>query len=557
MAFASIHIPGFLIQAAVRSEPALRNRAIALVDGTPPLWTVVAANVAALQAGIQLGMAKTQAAQFCAIEIRHRSQPQEKAAHAALLDLGWSMSPRIEDTAPGTILADIAGLASLFGSPESIANEFSARAALLGLTANVAIASNIDAALLASRGFPGITVIQPEEESQRLGLLPVHVLPASPETLEILDRWGIRTCAALAALPLLDLSERLGQEGVRLHELTRGSRIRSLALAQTSLFFEEEMELDDSVEELEPLSFILGRLLDQLCARLNTRSLAANSIHVRFQLDPAFENSSQRPKENAHRIAHKKSAAKKTYEKSMTLPLPMRDSKMLLKLLRLHLQSDPPAAPILKVWMAADPARPRPAQGGLFQPISPDPEKLELTVARLAHLVGDSNIGSPELVDTHRPGEFRLSRFLSCLLGGRSSSSDIPSNLLKGALAPEERFAFLRSAHYPLTAFRIFRPPIPAKVDLRDSRPAIVSFNTLRGDVVAASGPWRTSGDWWRDDTWHHDEWDLELRFDPVLSQSGRGHFSNPPPAKSPPHGVYCIYFDSLRQSWFVRGVYD
>ncbi len=129
-------------------------------------------------------------------------------------------------------------------------------------------------------------MIQPGEESQRLGLLPVHVLLASPETLETLDRWGIRTCAALAALPLLDLSERLGQEGVRLHELARGASVRSLVLAQTTLRFEEEMELEDSVEELEPLSFILGRLLDQLCARLNARSLAANSIRVRFQLDP-------------------------------------------------------------------------------------------------------------------------------------------------------------------------------------------------------------------------------------------------------------------------------
>ena len=97
------------------------------------------------------------------------------------------------------------------------------RASSLGLTANVAIASNIEAALLASRGFPGITLIPPGEESQRLGALPVEVLPASPETLETLDRWGVRTCAALAALPLLDLSERLGQEGVRLHELARGA----------------------------------------------------------------------------------------------------------------------------------------------------------------------------------------------------------------------------------------------------------------------------------------------------------------------------------------------
>jgi protein ImuB len=527
MAFASIHIPGFLIQSVVRPEPALRNRAIALIDGTPPLWTVIATNEAALQSGIQLGMAKSQAAQFCAVEIRHRSQPQEKIAHAALLDLGWSMSPRIEDTAPDTVLADISGLASLFGSAENIARELAARASLLGLAANVAVASNMEVALLASRGFPGITVIPADEEPQRLGLLPVHVLPVSPETLEILDRWGIRTCAALAALPLLDLSERLGQDGVRLHKLARGASVRSLVLAQTSLCFEEEMELEDSVEELEPLSFILGRLLDQLCARLNARSLAANSIHTRFKLDPAFENDSPRLKEKARHSANKKTAAK-AYEKSMTLPVPMRDSKMLLKLLRLHLQSDPPAAPILKVSLSADPARPRPAQAGLFQPLSPDPEKLELTVARLAHLVGDSNIGSPELIDTHRPGEFRLRRFLP----------------------PREEF--LGSNHRPLTVFRIFRPPLPAQVDLRDARPVCVSFNAQCGHVIAASGPWRTSGDWWREDTWQHDEWDLELRFEPVLDQIPHARL-----AKSPQHGVYCIYFDTLRPNWFVRGIYD
>jgi protein ImuB len=460
------------------------------------------------------------------------------------------MSPRIEDTAPDTILADIAGLASLFGSPENIAGEFSARAALLGLAANVAIASTIDAALLASRGFPGITLIPPGEESPRLGVLPVDVLPPSLETLEILDRWGIRTCAALAALPLLDLSERLGQEGVRLHELARGASLRSLVLAQTNLSFEEEMELEDSVEELEPLSFILGRLLDQLCARLNARSLAANSIQVRFQLDPAFGDGLERLKKKPAPAPHK------AYEKSLSLPVPMRDSKMLLKLLRLHLQSDPPAAPILKIWMAAHPARPRPAQGGLFQPVSPDPEKLELTVARLAHLVGDSNIGSPELVDTHRPGEFRLSRFLSRLLGGPSSSSGIPPGMSKGALDPEERFAFLESTHRPWTAFRAFRPPMPAKVDLRENRPAIVCFNALRGEVIAASGPWRTSGDWWREDTWQHDQWDLELRFERA-PQNARGRFSSEKLTNSPQRGVYCLYFDALRQSWFVRGVYD
>ena len=73
----------------------------------------------------------------------------------------------------------------------------------------------------------------------------------------------------------------------------------------------------------------------------------------------------------------------------------------------------------------------------------------------------------------------------------------------------------IRNNRRPLTAFRIFRPALPAKVDLRDEPLLRVSFNGLRGQVMAASGPWRTSGDWWREDAWHQDEWDLELRFEP------------------------------------------
>src|SRR5260370_35674195 len=88
----------------------------------------------------------------------------------------------------------------------------------------------------------------------------------------------------------------------------------------------------------------------------------------------------------------------------------MRDSKMLLKLLRLHLQSDPPSAPIVHIFLAADPAPPRVRQEGLFLPSAPDPEKLELTIARLANLMGASNAGAPRLLDSHRPDAFEMRR---------------------------------------------------------------------------------------------------------------------------------------------------
>ena len=604
MAFASIYVPNFLVQAVMRGECSLRDTAIALIDGTPPVWNVVAMNEAAKQAGIELGMAKSQAAQFLGVEIRRRSRAQEAAVHGALLDLVWSISPRVEETAADTVVLDLTGLASLLGPDEKIARRIEQIAADLGLTVHVAIAANLDVAVHAARGFPGITLIPTGEEARCLASLPVGVLSPPEEILDTLERWGVRTCGALADLPLLELSERLGQPGVRLHEWARGASVRSLVLAEPAVHFEEKMELEEAVAELEPLSFLLGRLLDQLCARLAARSLAASAIRLRFDLEVSDGNELPQPGERsredvAHgqvrgqacgqargqarkndrpKIAHEENAAK-IFEKVLALPVPVCDSKMLLKLLRLQLQGDPPRSAIVKIALTADPARPRVAQGGLFLPSFPDAEKLELTIARLGHLVGDANIGAPQLVDTHRPGEFRMSRFLPPHNTSGNASSGGSGNTLSGPSQRRRKSAgasVRASGHSfsghpspagkPSSGFRIFRPAPPASVEMRDGRPARVSFRGWRGDVVAASGPWRTSGDWWREDSWRQDEWDVEIRFAAVPDVAGsraRGLeripvLGAPKNSKSTPRrGVYRIYYDALRGSWLVRGVYD
>ena len=538
MAFACIHIPDFLVQSVVRAEPALGSCAVALISGAPPLWNVVAANPAALQAGIQLGMTKAQVAEFCGVEIRQRSEAQEKTAHAALLDVGWSISPRVEDTAPDTIVLDLDGLTSLFGSDENIARQLERRLAAVGLVARIAVASNIEVAIVAARGFPGITIIPAGEELQRLSGLPVHILSTGPDVLEILERWGVHTLQALAALPVLQLSERLGQEGVRLHELARGAHMRALVLAQLVARFEEEMELDETVEELEPLSFLLGRLLDQLCARLEARALAVHAVHVRFDLEPSFEDALQSRKDDT-----RKKTAPKLYSKTLALPVLMRDSKLLLKLLRLQLQADPPLAPIQKIILAADFSAPRVVQGGLFVPYAPDPEKLELTIARLAKLVGDSNVGSPELLDTHRPENYRISRFLAS--AGQGKALGVKNQKKSEALPKVEEPP---AAMKPISGFRVIRPAVPITVEVREERPACVCLRGTYGDVVAVSGPWRSSGDWWQEDAWDQDEWDLIIDF-----CAPHGQTANP----WPQYGIYRIYYDALRRDWFVRGLYD
>jgi protein ImuB len=515
MAFAAIFVPNFRLQAVVRCEPELAVRPIALIDGPPPIYQVVAVNRLAARLGVVEGMTKIAATQFPGVEIRPRGKLQETTAHAVLLDVAWSFSPRMEDPAADTVLIDLDGLAALFGSHKNIAASMVAKCAEMGLTVQVAIAANVETASVVARALPGATVIPEGQEAKFLESLPVHMLSLSEELREVFERWGVKTCKALASLPVISLSECVGQEGVRVHAIASGNGVRPLVIAEPAHCFEEFFELEDTVEDLEPLSFLLGRLLDQLCARLAARSLAVRAIHLHFTLQPSFESAFDSCGE-----AIRKKELPSDYVCVLELPVPCRDAKLLLKLVRLRLQSTPPHAPVQKIHMLAEPSFPRVTQGGLFVPETPDPEKLELTIARIAHVVGEGNVGSPQLMDSHRPDSFRMHKF---------SVASAP---------PFDRDGKMETK----VGFRAYRPPVLTKVNSRGGRPINVVFLGRSGEVVHASGPWRTSGDWWEEDPWQQDAWDVEVRF----------------PYETPPsQGFYRICFDSRQKKWFVLGAYD
>lgn len=534
MPFGCIFVPDFPAQAILRGEPVLRPYALAVLEGAPPLETLAAMNEFARAMGVQMDMPRALLEQCSSLVLRRRTPEQEASAQAALLDAAQSVSPRVEKTAADTVLLDLQGMEALYGPPQKIAKVIAERVTALGLQARVAVAANPDAALAAARGFGGVTVIPPGREAAVLGELPLGVLAPDAEILETLERWGIRNFRGLAALPTAQLSERLGQAGVHLQKLARGNFVRALDCHTAPAEFSEAMELEDTVEELEPLSFLLGRLLDDLCRRLKAYAQATNEIRVEFALDisaiavrrrdaaAGTAKSGENQPFDPLRVPQGKPQPAVTFAKSLRLPVPTCDSKLLLHLLRLSLAATPPQAPIEKVRITALPARPRTAQGGLFVPAGPDPQKLEVTLARIAGIVGAEKVGTPQVLDTHRPGAFQMRHFVADAVAASSAIGEVRP----------------RAA----ATLRVYRPPVAASVQLQRATPARVAFGGVRGHVQAASGPWRTSGDWWQPDAWQQDVWDIEIAL--------AGSAANA-------RGVYQIYFDYAVNRWFVRGEYD
>src|SRR5262252_1546610 len=545
MPFACIYVPNFSVAAALRAEPELAMRPLAILEGKPPLEKILAVNGKASDLGIAPGMSKAQGELCMELALRLRSTLQESSAYAALLDCAQSFSPCVEDSACDTVLLDLAGMESLLGSLPEIARAIFERAVSLGLKAHIAIASNPDAALIAARGFSGVTVIPTCKEADHLSPLPAKVLlddrlqadqkEEADRLFETLDRWGIRNLRALAALPEIALSERLGQQGLHLQQLARGTASRTLVPVEAPLLFEEAVELEHPIVLLEPLAFLLNRLLEQICARLGSRALATQELRLTLELsnltgvEDDYENpgiSSESDGTVATQTASQIISTRQTrFIRKLSLPLPMLNAKVFLKLLQLDLNAHPPGAPIVKIHLAAEPARPRSAQGGLFLPPAPEPEKLELTLARIAGIVGEQRVGAVELLDTHHPEGFRMRRFVAEV----------------ARKTPQKKTPGTAEAQAAVTALRRFRPPLRANVRLENGRPVRLMCPTkkdVQGDVLWKAGPWRFSGDWWERDAWSRDEWDLAVRNGETIA-------------------FYRLVHDLLGGGWFVEGAYD
>jgi protein ImuB len=483
---------------------------------------------------------------------------------SALEAIAQEFSPRFERYPPDLVAIDIRGLERLIGPPRAIAHEMRREAAHRGLRVHVAIARTQVAAVLLALAHPGITLVERGDEAAALAPVAIDILgsPGSQGLLgsqgsggsnpvnlvnpvsliSTLKQWGLKRLGELAALPSADLAARLGQQGLAWQAIARGEDIHPLVPTLPDERFEAALELEWPIEGLDPLSFVLTRLLEPLSTRLERRDRGAAVLHIRLRL-----------------------VTRAVHARSLELPAPLRDVRTLRTLALVDLESHPPPAAIDAVTVVIDPTPGRVLQHALFARAHPTPDQISTLLARLGALMGQDRIGAPSTLDTDRPGAFEMNPFaVQEHQRGRGDSEDraprVPA--AGGDAAPNGL----------VSALRRFRQPVAARVTMVDGRPVRVTTDRrgfTGGAVVACAGPWRTSGDWWahpinrshlpdrhfftgagapppaRSDAdasawpralpWDRDEWDVALSDD----------------------AVYRVFCDRETGRWFIEAVVD
>ncbi|HVV15949.1 MAG TPA: DNA polymerase Y family protein [Polyangia bacterium] len=480
MRLACVHVPQLALQAALRRSPEAREHPAVLlaVTATKPgksstnargVPRVVEMNADARRAGVRPGMTGAQAAAAApGLRLLRATDADGEAGAAALADVGFAFAPRVERDGERIYFA-IEDLGRLYPHETAVAQAIQAHAARLGFGARVAIASTRGTARVAARAHEvAVVPAAPEAARAFLAPLPVTLFTDDEDLRAAFRRWGTRTAGAIAALPPRAVALRLGTAGDAVARLARAEDDEPFFPLPPPDALEEAIQLDYPIAELEPLSFVLRGLVDRALERLAGRSLACAELTLRLTLDPRGLD-----------------------VRTIPIAAPTREAKPLIELARLDLARRPPEAPVVGLHVIALPARVRATQLDILRPAGPAPNRLAVTLARLAALVGPENVGAPAAVDSWREETIAVKPYTA-----------VPTPAPDAPAAGELSLSLRRR-----------RPPEEIEVLMGRDGPTALRGNETTARVLIAAGPYRLSGEWWQDSasggSWAREYWDV------------------------------------------------
>lgn len=418
---------------------------------------VVAADAAAIRAGLRIGMPATKAQALVKELIVHQADPDADTEALRRLAV-WALrySPVVAPDGPDGLAIDTFGASHLHGGEAVMLDAMVARLDDVGIQARAAMAPTLGAAHAAARfSARSTTVLANEESNDRIAALPIAALRLAPDTVHDLRRFGFLTIADLLATPRAPLTLRFGPElGRRLDQAT-GSMSEPIEPVRTPDIIEVQQVFAEPIGAAETIARYVAKLAGLLCAELEARGLGARQLDLLFAL---VDNRTQ-----AIRVGTAQ---------------PVRDVKRLTRLLCDKIEKVDPGFGIEIMRLAATAAEPFANK----QTIS---SLVEEPIADVSDLID---------VLSNRIGDKRLYRL-------EPIASDVPERSVRKLDAAAPATGAQWPAHWPRPARLLQHPEaIDTVALLPDHPPVSFTWRGVRRRVRRADGPERVFGEWWKRD---------------------------------------------------------
>lgn len=319
------------------AERALRRRRMAdavpfaVVGDRNGAQVLASLDAMAEAAGLSRGQPLRDAMAMCPRLATAAEDPAGEAAFlAALMRWAGKFSPWVAEERPDALVVDLTGCAHLFGGEAGLMAQVADDCAGLGLTVRAGVADTVGAAWALAR-HAGVTAQMPagtrngdaiaqEAHATRsrahprrrgetgaahapagviapsgrlrqvLAPLPVAALRLDPATVEGLARLGLRRVEDIAVLPRAALARRFGAQVLKRLDQALGLEPEPVTPAGAPLHFAARLSLPEPIGLLADVEAGVDRLLEALCARLQSRGRGARRVRLQaFRTDGRVE----------------------------------------------------------------------------------------------------------------------------------------------------------------------------------------------------------------------------------------------------------------------------
>ncbi len=513
---ACVTVPNFAIEVCLRNNEHLRGRPLALAESDLDSAEIVAINDRAAEAGALVDMTVTQGHVVCAdLTIKLRDHEKEIEQSNTIYKKLQSLSPFVEETAPGFYFLDASGLGLLYKSDRQFAEKIIATVTPTGYPIKLGIAKNKFVARVASEvaNAKSYIVISPEHEKKFLRPLPIAHTRLPKDILGTLHDLGLKTIGQLAAFPANEMIRRFGPQGAALSRLARGDDTGFFSPDSHAELLSQAVWLTSPIYRREMIIAQIEKLLSPLLDKLKKFSQGCTTIEVTLSLERGSNND----------------------------------------------PSTQPAVPAAPVVVSVE--RPTLSVAMFTRQL-----KIALEKLTLSSPVNGIKVTIPQ-VDALCPEQLALDGQLA-LSGNNEVKIDIPGGhtvtmpVCHEAFLPEQRFSFsppitkkrgsaspepgpilsLPFAMGAVNGLRLLQPPREIEVISEHNRPTGIKRTTGRQRTtgpqriteIDSVGPWELSGGWWG------------TRFDRLYYEIQTANRQR-----------YLLFLDRLSARWFLQGVFD